>query len=100
MQGDCCEGTEASTRSNAVRICRISFAVFNRTVSSKSDFEADTMNLYSLAKQFPLEEFALDHLIKVRWPSGVRCVACDHDKCWSVESKGKTGKPRRVFQCA
>ena len=40
------------------------------------------------------------HLIKVRWPSGVRCVDCDHDKCWPVESTGKTGKPRPVFQCA
>ena len=58
------------------------------------------MNLYSLAKQFPTEESALAHLIKVRWPSGVRCVGCDHDKCWPVESTGKTGKPRRLFQCA
>lgn len=59
------------------------------------------MNLYSLARQFPTEESALAHLIKVRWPSGVRCVACDHDKCWPVESLGKTGKPRRgIFQCA
>jgi transposase-like protein len=58
------------------------------------------MNLYSLAKKFPTEESALAHLVKVRWPSGVRCVACDHDKCWPVESTGKTGKPRRLFQCA
>jgi transposase-like protein len=58
------------------------------------------MNLYSLARKFPTEESALAHLIKVRWPSGVRCVGCDHGKCWSVESKDKTGKPRRVFQCA
>ena len=58
------------------------------------------MNLYSLAKQFPTEESALAHLVKVRWPSGVRCVACDHDKCWPIESTGKTGKPRYLFQCA
>lgn len=58
------------------------------------------MNLYSLARKFPTEESALAHLIKVRWPSGVRCVSCDHDKCWPVQSKGKTGKPRKVFQCA
>ena len=58
------------------------------------------MSLYSLARQFPTEESALAHLVKVRWPSGVRCVDCDHDKCWSVESTNKTGKPRRLFQCA
>jgi transposase-like protein len=58
------------------------------------------MNIYSLARKFPSEEHALAHLMKVRWPGGVRCLACDHDKCWLVESKGKTGKPRRLFQCA
>lgn len=58
------------------------------------------MNLYSLARKFPTEESALAHLVSVRWPGGVRCVQCDHDKCWPVESTGKTGKPRRLFQCA
>jgi transposase-like protein len=58
------------------------------------------MNLYSLARKFPTEEHALAHLMKVRWPNGIRCIACDHDKCWLSESKGKTGKPRRLFQCA
>lgn len=58
------------------------------------------MNLFSLARKFPNEDAALLHLIRVRWPHGVRCIACDHDKCWLVESKGKTGKPRRLFQCA
>jgi transposase-like protein len=58
------------------------------------------MNLYSLARKFPTEEHALAHLIKVRWPKGVRCVECDHDKCWLIESTNKSNKPRRLFQCA
>ena len=58
------------------------------------------MNLYSLAKKFPTEEHALAHLMKVRWPHGVRCVYCDHDKCWLIESTNKSNKPRRLFQCA
>lgn len=58
------------------------------------------MNLYSLAKKFPTEEHALAHLMKVRWPHGIRCVKCDHDKCWLVESTNKSNKPRRLFQCA
>jgi len=58
------------------------------------------MNLYSLARKFPTEEHALAHLMKTRWPGGVRCLACDHDKCWLIEGKNKTGKPRRLFQCA
>jgi len=58
------------------------------------------MNLYSLARKFPTEKHAHAHLIKTRWPKGVRCVACDHGKCWPIESTNKTGGPRRLFQCA
>ena len=58
------------------------------------------MNLYSLAKKFQTEDQALLHLIKTRWPNGVRCLACDHDKCWLIEAKNKSNKPRKLFQCA
>jgi transposase-like protein len=58
------------------------------------------MNLFSLAKQFPTEEHALAHFTSARWPQGVRCLACDHDKCYLIETKGKTGKPARLFECA
>jgi transposase-like protein len=58
------------------------------------------MNLFSLAKKFPTEEHALAYWMKTRWPNGVRCLACDHDKCYLIETKGKTGKPARLFECA
>jgi transposase-like protein len=57
------------------------------------------MNLYSLAKSFPTEEHALAYWMKVQWPKGVRCISCDHDKCYLLETKGKTGKPARLFEC-
>ena len=58
------------------------------------------MNLYSLTRRYSTEKDALDHLVKTRWPKGVRCVACDHGMCWLIESTNKTGGPRRLFQCA
>ena len=58
------------------------------------------MNLFSLAKAFPTEEHALAYWMKTRWPKGVRCIACDHPKCYLIETKGKTGKPVRLFECA
>jgi transposase-like protein len=58
------------------------------------------MNLYSLTRRFPTEKDALDHLVRTRWPKGVRCVACNQPKCWPIESTNKTGGPRRLFQCA
>jgi transposase-like protein len=58
------------------------------------------MNLFSLAKSFPTEDAALLYWIKTRWPDGVRCFACDHDKSYLIETKGKTGKVARLFECA
>ncbi len=58
------------------------------------------MNFFSPAKAFPTEEHALAYWMKTRWPKGVRCIACDHPKCYLIESKGKTGKSVRLFECA
>jgi transposase-like protein len=58
------------------------------------------MNLLSIAKTFSTEDAALDCLVKQRWPKGVRCLACDHDKVYTISTKGKTGKPCRLFECA
>lgn len=58
------------------------------------------MNLFSLAKAFPTEEAAIEYWIQARWPNGVRCLACDHTKVYRIETKGKTGKPCLLFECA
>ena len=58
------------------------------------------MNLLAVTKTFTTEDAALDYLIKQRWPKGVRCLACDHDKVYWIATRGKTGKPCRLFECA
>ncbi|HKV79659.1 MAG TPA: IS1595 family transposase [Candidatus Sulfotelmatobacter sp.] len=58
------------------------------------------MNLISVHQQFKTEDDALDYLVKNRWPNGVRCVACDHDKVYTISTVGKTKKPCRLFECA
>jgi transposase-like protein len=58
------------------------------------------MNLFSLAKAFPTEEAAFEYWVKTRWPEGVRCLGCDHGKVYRIETKGKTGKVARLFECA
>jgi transposase-like protein len=57
------------------------------------------MNLLKVTKTFTTEDAALDYLIKQRWPKGVRCLACDHGKVYTIATKGKTGKPCRLFEC-
>jgi len=47
------------------------------------------MNLLQVAQTFATEDQALDYLVHARWPSGVRCIACDHDKVWRIDTKGK-----------
>ena len=58
------------------------------------------MNLYSLAKMFSTEELALEYWIATRWPDGVRCVECDHEAVYRIQTIGKTGKPIVMFECA
>jgi transposase-like protein len=58
------------------------------------------MNLYSLAKAFPSEEHALAYWMKTRWPKGVACIRCFHTNCYLIETRGKTRKPARLFECA
>jgi transposase-like protein len=58
------------------------------------------MNLLTVSKTFATEDLALDYLVNARWPKGVRCLACDHDKVYRIDTKGKTGKPCRLFECA
>jgi len=58
------------------------------------------MNLMSVHQSFATEDDALDYLVKSRWPEGVRCISCDHDKVYAISTKGKTGKPCRLFECA
>jgi transposase-like protein len=58
------------------------------------------MNLLTITQTFATEDQALDYLISARWPKGVRCLACDHDKVYRIATVGKTGKPCRLFECA
>ena len=57
------------------------------------------MNLFSLAKAFPTEDAAVEYWIATRWPDGVRCVGCDHDTVYRINTVGKTGKAGLVFEC-
>jgi transposase-like protein len=58
------------------------------------------MNLLSVTKKFATEDQALDHLVKCRWPDGIRCLACDNAKVYRIDTKGKTGRPCRLYECA
>lgn len=58
------------------------------------------MNLLTIAQTFATEDQALDYLIQSRWPDGVRCLACGHDKVYPIATRGKTGRPVRLFECS
>jgi transposase-like protein len=36
---------------------------------------------------FPNEDACAEYLTANRWPEGVRCPRCDHDKVWALDSK-------------
>jgi hypothetical protein len=43
------------------------------------------MNLNSLTRRFPTEKDAPDHPARTFWPKGVRCLVCNHGKCWQID---------------
>ena len=58
------------------------------------------MNLLTITKAFQSEDAALDYLVSQRWPSGVRCLACDCAKVYRIDTTGKTGRPYRKYECS
>ncbi len=57
------------------------------------------MNLLLVTEKFATDDQALDYLISQRWPDGVKCLACGHTKVYAIATRGKTGKPCRLFEC-
>ena len=58
------------------------------------------MNLLTVTKTFQTEDAALDYLVSQRWPKGVRCLGCDCAKVYRIDTKGKTGRPYRKYECS
>jgi transposase-like protein len=57
------------------------------------------MRLIEVHQRFSTELQCIEHLVNMRWPHGVRCIACNSDWVQRYDSHGKTGKFRRVYQC-
>jgi transposase-like protein len=58
------------------------------------------MRLIDVHQRFTTELQCVEHLVNMRWPHGVRCIACESDWVQRYDSHGKTGKFRRVYQCS
>jgi len=57
------------------------------------------MNLFQVAKNFATEDMALAYLVVTRWPNGVRCLACDSGRVYTITTKGKTGRKIHLYEC-
>lgn len=63
------------------------------------------MDLIAIASEFGSVEACFDFLERMRWPEGVRCLKCDHDKVSKIVTKESTRKngrkipARHLFQC-
>lgn len=58
-------------------------------------------SLFSISPEFSSEELCIKHLEQVRWPDGLRCIreGCNSERIMTFEAKGKTGKPRHLYEC-
>ncbi len=57
------------------------------------------MNLADITSNFHDEEICVCFLETLRWPNGVECLKCQSKRISRITSKGKTGKPRFVYEC-
>lgn len=54
----------------------------------------ESMNLIQFTKQFTSEEACHDHLFKMKWPDGFRCVKCGHDQYFETKTRKLT-----LYEC-
>lgn len=60
------------------------------------------MNLIDVNEKFKTEESCWNYLEQMRWPSGIRCVTCGHDKVSVIArkvSKITENKRGKLYQC-
>jgi len=58
------------------------------------------MKLIDIHKQFNSNDKCLDYLEKMRWPSGVACIACGSLKVSAITRETKSKNKRtRIYQC-
>jgi transposase-like protein len=58
------------------------------------------MNLLDVTKNFATDEQAFSYLEAIRWPAGVICVACGHEKVSKIARKaGGKNKRGTLYQC-
>jgi transposase-like protein len=56
-------------------------------------------SLLQIVERFPTEEKCIAHFERIRWPEGPICPRCDGKRISTFEAKGKTGKPRHLYEC-
>jgi transposase-like protein len=64
------------------------------------------MNLLDIYKELNTEDKCIAFLEHMRWPDGVKCLACDSPRITRITAKGKTNKKtgkvspdRKLYQC-
>lgn len=57
------------------------------------------MNLIDIQKTFKNDDECMEHLARLRWPDGVRCVTCGKDKVKQYVSPTAKQPNRKIYQC-
>jgi transposase-like protein len=72
-----------------------------RTTGVKSEALREPAWFMETLQEFGAELLCIQHLEKVRWPDGLRCIreGCDSERIMSFATKGKTGKSRYLYEC-
>ena len=56
-------------------------------------------SLFEVFQRFNTEKKCIEHFSRIRWPNGVCCIRCGSLHMSTFDTKGKTGKPRHLYEC-
>jgi transposase-like protein len=57
------------------------------------------MNLIDLQEAFKTDDDCMEHLARMRWPDGLRCVTCGSKEVKQYTSPTKKQPNRKIYQC-
>lgn len=56
-------------------------------------------SIIEVVNRFNTEKKCAQHLERLRFPNGVKCIRCESERVFAYDTKGKTAKPTHVYEC-
>ena len=56
-------------------------------------------SMYDVMNEHPDEDSAEQYFVNKRWPNGIRCPKCDHDKVYDAHMRRSSRRRKKMWKC-